>query len=670
MIEEIINQGAMVTIPDIVGWTALHVACFYKRADVILLLLKNGANLLTKDRDKLLCCDLVLDDPDCVEVIANYLTLLGNKKLNNVKIANNDFNNPKSINLNTMSVNIDSIHNPFLKKENTFMYYNKKKQRERNMSFSEKNLVEVAQLGEANQQIRDKYKFIPKKHTFCNTLKKSLKLTSSNNYMNNVNDINDLNVHPNTARQEIVINGKNSSDKIINNNNINNNNIDIRTSNISSNSYNATGMNKKNTWDMSFPVANNNTKNNINSSPYNKNRNSINIIQNSMTKEDQQIKSSHDFFYKANIDEDKMLDERVVLPNTFNYSISVPKVFPKTKNFNVLDKTEEEKRNYASSFAEGNKDDDLKIENKENIEGGSDDLINAQANSQFAKYLETKNSEDSFVFDYNDSSFDFEDEPIKNNKDKKDNKNDNTESNNIKGVKLGKFKNSRKMRNRSLVDIPTGLNDLNDSNISNIKDTEINLNLYINESDKIGKSTGKSTGIGVLPQSNIPIINDLVLFDDSFKRKILLNDESITFLSKHKFSDIFRYFDIDTPSIEKLILLFFSYDSTFAFLFSLNIFDSQNDYEKLVKFLRKPLINKELLGINNYIFLTINFIIKGNILFNNTDENFSNTIIEYYISSFNFNKITTCEFLKRVSKSKNHILLIIKFIQEKSYIKT
>ena len=37
MIEEIINQGAMINIPDIVGWTSLHIACFYNRPDVVLI---------------------------------------------------------------------------------------------------------------------------------------------------------------------------------------------------------------------------------------------------------------------------------------------------------------------------------------------------------------------------------------------------------------------------------------------------------------------------------------------------------------------------------------------------------------------------------------------------------------------------------------------------------
>ena len=40
MVEEIINQGAMINIPDIVGWTSLHISTFFNRPDITLLLLK------------------------------------------------------------------------------------------------------------------------------------------------------------------------------------------------------------------------------------------------------------------------------------------------------------------------------------------------------------------------------------------------------------------------------------------------------------------------------------------------------------------------------------------------------------------------------------------------------------------------------------------------------
>ena len=75
MIEEIINQGAMINIPDIVGWTSLHIACFYNRPDVVLLLLKNGANYKTKNREKETPKDLAIKVKGfiCVNVIDNFV---------------------------------------------------------------------------------------------------------------------------------------------------------------------------------------------------------------------------------------------------------------------------------------------------------------------------------------------------------------------------------------------------------------------------------------------------------------------------------------------------------------------------------------------------------------------------------------------------------------------
>jgi len=414
MIEEIINQGAMVTLPDIVGWTALHVACFYKRADVILLLLKNGANLLSQDRDKVLSCDLVIDDPDCVEVIANYLTLLETKKINNNKISSNNFS--KSLSLNDNQLISPGREIDFLKDNHMRAILPKKKHRDKdkkNMSFSEKNLVQIAQI-EKNQQIRNKYKFIPKKHTFCNVLKKSLKMSESQHQLNNL------------IKQDVK---PIESEKL---------------------DWKANTLDKKKTWDIIFPVEN----------QLNKNRNSLNIIQNSIAvKEDINLKSSYDFFYKPTLDEDKMLDENVAFSNTFKCSISVPKVFPKTKNLLVLDNAyDEEKRKHQ----EKNEND---LRNAE-IEDLGNDYIQTQPNHEFAKFLETQNSEDSFIFDYDQSIFeDLEDEkPTYDQEIKKNNKINN-------GGRLGKIQNAKKMRNKSLVEFP----NLNDSNI---KDNEINMDQF------------------------------------------------------------------------------------------------------------------------------------------------------------------------------------------------
>ena len=74
-VEEIIFQGSMINIPDLVGWTPLHMACYYNRPDVVLLLLKSGANYNTHNRDKLSARDLAIKfkHNNCVKVIDNFI---------------------------------------------------------------------------------------------------------------------------------------------------------------------------------------------------------------------------------------------------------------------------------------------------------------------------------------------------------------------------------------------------------------------------------------------------------------------------------------------------------------------------------------------------------------------------------------------------------------------
>ena len=74
-IEEIIFQGSMINIPDLVGWTPLHMACYYSRPDVVLLLLKYGANYNTHNRDKLSARDLAIKcgNYNCAKVLDNFI---------------------------------------------------------------------------------------------------------------------------------------------------------------------------------------------------------------------------------------------------------------------------------------------------------------------------------------------------------------------------------------------------------------------------------------------------------------------------------------------------------------------------------------------------------------------------------------------------------------------
>lgn len=73
MVEEIINSGGNIDITDLAGWTPLHVACYFKRASCIFLLLKHKASLLTRNREGVCPFDLIQEDKVCVELISEYI---------------------------------------------------------------------------------------------------------------------------------------------------------------------------------------------------------------------------------------------------------------------------------------------------------------------------------------------------------------------------------------------------------------------------------------------------------------------------------------------------------------------------------------------------------------------------------------------------------------------
>ena len=92
-IEEIIFQGSMINIPDLVGWTPLHMACYYNRPDVVLLLLKSGANYNTHNRDKLSARELAIKcgNYNCAKVLDNFIEyqkLEKEKRLNEINTKN------------------------------------------------------------------------------------------------------------------------------------------------------------------------------------------------------------------------------------------------------------------------------------------------------------------------------------------------------------------------------------------------------------------------------------------------------------------------------------------------------------------------------------------------------------------------------------------------------
>ena len=121
-IEEIIFQGSMINIPDLVGWTPLHMACYYNRPDVVLLLLKSGANYNTHNRDKLSARDLAIKcgNYNCVKVMDNFIQyqkIEKEKCLNEINTKNLNSKTGNEINLfNDIEEGDEGIYEEVLKK--------------------------------------------------------------------------------------------------------------------------------------------------------------------------------------------------------------------------------------------------------------------------------------------------------------------------------------------------------------------------------------------------------------------------------------------------------------------------------------------------------------------------------------------------------------------------
>ena len=110
----------MINIPDLVGWTPLHMACYYNRPDFVLLLLKSGANYNTHNRDKLSARDLAIKfgNYNCVKVLDNFIKYQQIEKEKCLKEINNDnFNNKENDYYNFLN---DEIYEEILKKKLTY----------------------------------------------------------------------------------------------------------------------------------------------------------------------------------------------------------------------------------------------------------------------------------------------------------------------------------------------------------------------------------------------------------------------------------------------------------------------------------------------------------------------------------------------------------------------
>jgi hypothetical protein len=138
----------MINIPDIVGWTSFHIACYYKRPDVMLLLLKNGANLFTRDREGITPIDLVFENEECLKVINAFMAF----NIQNESDYDNTYEYEKTISYNTRK---NTLKKPYYRTLN----------KEANHSQININVYDDEEE-EKTKQILEHYKYIPKKHKF------------------------------------------------------------------------------------------------------------------------------------------------------------------------------------------------------------------------------------------------------------------------------------------------------------------------------------------------------------------------------------------------------------------------------------------------------------------------------------------------------------------------
>lgn len=191
MLEEIIQYGASINIPDLAGWTSLHVACYFKRPEIILLLLKNYSNLLTRNRDGECPFDLVYEDMSCIEVIGKFvksnesLDLYLNSRIEKILFMEEEKCSPEEIEHNRKM-----FFNNFLKK---YCDFHKINLDEYNLYIEEK----IMKLINWKNQIEDSYKIIPKRNEYFEFFKNSVdeiikKIEKLNNepFKNN-NEINE-----------------------------------------------------------------------------------------------------------------------------------------------------------------------------------------------------------------------------------------------------------------------------------------------------------------------------------------------------------------------------------------------------------------------------------------------------------------------------------------------
>jgi hypothetical protein len=572
MVEEVLNQGASVNLPDIVGWTGLHVACYKRRSDVILLLLKYGANLNAKDRDGLFPVDLINKDQNCLHVINNFIIhstisqeLKATSLVQEIEIKEKKQNEE---NQRIKKISITSVKNRgnFLEKNiNTVNSANRRCSKLINNSKFDKRVTvshssflkeeildreEEEKIREDQKKILDKYKVIPKRHKFY-YMNKEKNYNERNQLAQNLNDElkSDMNhrTAPGSFRENGNINQKlnmirsHTSDK----KDKSNNNI-YQAPKSSLNQKNSGCCLIKKPKSLNTRISIKELKENINNS-----------------------KKYHNGFLS------NLNTEMINSARSNKYSFYETEQIKKNK-FLIYDSDEEYEKNLKSQESKDYTNINTN-NNKNKLYGSCDNSTNLPKSNElftYYKQLATLENIDSDVEKYkiydsrtvDDDSFLLDTSMIKETKAIKKNSEKNRDS------------NLRRKKNISFVE------KVNNDQLSEDEDPTVLL-----EDDCREDSIVFSEQYAVVQQIQSKMFKNKIQDLLSNKNFIISRDpDTEYYLTKVSLLNTFKNgFGLSIEEIKSLLASLFEIDSMFGLYLALNIYESQNDYMKLLKNLKE-----------------------------------------------------------------------------------
>lgn len=146
--------------------------------------------------------------------------------------------------------------------------------------------------------------------------------------------------------------------------------------------------------------------------------------------------------------------------------------------------------------------------------------------------------------------------------------------------------------------------------------------------------------------------NEIVILNRFSSPKIISNIETEYFLNKINLNQIFfRIFSLQEERVQNLLKKLFLCSPDFALLLFLNLFETKNEYAKLISSLRTKKIESYLICL---LLLNINY----------SQTQLMETLLENYILSFDLSKLKVWEALHKVLRTlslKKDYIIIDKF---------